>query len=91
MYKQSALVFSVATLLLAAVCDAQHPASRGNVSITGRVVTVDGHSVENARVELRDALGGSSLQSTYTNPSGRFEMSNVAPGRYVVVATGRAG
>lgn len=87
MYKQAAIVFSVATLFLAAVCDAQHPGSRGNVSISGRVVTVYSHSVENARVELRDVLGGSSLQSTYSNPSGLFEMSNVAPGRYVVVAT----
>jgi tetratricopeptide (TPR) repeat protein len=56
-------------------------------SIAGRVVTLDGHPTENARVELRDALTGSSLQSAYTNPAGQFAINNVAAGRYLVVAS----
>ena len=91
-YKQAAIAFMVATLLLAAVCFGQRsaslgPARPGMASISGTVVTLDGHPTENARVELRDALSGSSLQSAYTDPAGQFEMNNVAAGRYLVVAS----
>ena len=82
------------TLLLAAVCAAQRSVSRGPVnagmaSISGRVVSLDGHPAENARVELRDVLTGSSLQSAYTNSAGQFEIGNLAAGRYHVVASTR--
>lgn len=97
MYKQAAIAFLVATLLLAAVCTAQRSpnlgapgfgaANPGIASISGRVVTMDGHPMENARVELRDALNGASLQSAYTNSAGQFEIANVAAGRYLLVAS----
>lgn len=75
------------TLLLTATCAAQAPAGRAAVSIIGRVLTLDGYPVENAQVDLQDMLTQTRLQSAYTNPAGRFEMSNVAPGKYLVVAT----
>jgi predicted Zn-dependent protease len=87
MRKQAAIVFTTATLLLAAMCAAQVAGNRGTGSVSGRVVTLDGHPAENARVELRDNLTGISLQSAYTNPAGQFEISNVSAGSYVVVAT----
>lgn len=86
MPKQAASGFMVATLLLAAACTAQQPPRAGTASITGSVVTLDGHAVENAQVDLRDALTGTSLHSAYTNPAGRFEIGDVVPGRYLVVA-----
>jgi predicted Zn-dependent protease len=87
MRKQAAFVLSIATLFLAAMCAAQGPGNRGTGSVSGRVVTLDGHPTENARVELRDTLTGTSVQSAYTNPAGQFEISNVPAGSYVVVAT----
>jgi carboxypeptidase family protein len=87
MAKQAASGFMVVALLLAAACTAQGPARPETASITGSVVTLDGYAVQNAQVDLRDALTGTSLQSAYTNPAGRFEIGDVAPGRYLVVAT----
>jgi Tfp pilus assembly protein PilF len=92
MCKQAAIGFLVVTLLLATVCTAQRshslgPANAGMASISGRVVSLDGHPTENARVEVRDALSNAALQSAYTNSAGQFEIANVAAGRYLVVAT----
>jgi hypothetical protein len=75
------------TLLPTAACAAQAPAGRTTVSITGRVVTLDGFPAENAQVDLQDMLTQARLQYDYTNPAGQFEISNVAPGQYLVVAT----
>ena len=77
----------IAMLFLAAACAAQVRGNRGTGSVSGRVVTLDGHPAENARVELRDSLTGTCLHSAYTNPSGQFEISNVLAGNYLVVAT----
>lgn len=87
MFKQAAIGFMVETLLLAAVCTAQVFSAPGMASITGRVVTLEGHPAENAQVEIQDALAGTRLQSAFTNSYGWFEISNIVPGRYVVVAT----
>ena len=55
--------------------------------ITGRVVTLAELPAVNVRVELRDTLSGISLHSAYTNTVGQFEIHDVAPGHYLVVAT----
>jgi tetratricopeptide (TPR) repeat protein len=87
MYKQAAFGVVAVTLLLAAVCSAQRLSTQVQAAISGKVVTLDGHPAENARVELRDALTGTSRQSTYTNPAGQFEISDIEVGRYVLVAS----
>lgn len=87
MYKKAAVGCVALTMLLAAVCSAQRQGLDTQAGISGRVVTIDGHPAENARVEVRDALTGNSVQSVYTNPAGQFEISNLDPGRYLVVAT----
>jgi hypothetical protein len=77
----------ITMLLVTATCAAQAPAGQTTVSIIGRVVTLDGYPVENAQVDLQDMLTQTRVQSAYTNAAGRFEISYVAPGMYLVVAT----
>ncbi len=58
-------------------------------SLVGVVHTVDNHPIANARVEVRDVASGNGSTSTYTSPSGDFEVSNLPPGTYeVIVYTG---
>jgi tetratricopeptide (TPR) repeat protein len=55
-------------------------------SITGVVQDNQNNGLKDVRVELTDA-SGAMVGSAYTNPSGHFEFSRLAPGTYTVVAT----
>ena len=57
-----------------------------NRSITGTVQDTQNNGLKDVRVELTDA-NGAMIGSVYTNPSGRFEFTRLAPGTYTVVAT----
>ena len=87
MRKQAAIAFTITLLTLSLLCTAQEDPRAGTGSITGRVVTLDGHPAENARVELREVLTGATAQASYTNPSGQFEFNRIPQGTYIVVAT----
>ncbi|MGI9102156.1 MAG: tetratricopeptide repeat protein [Terriglobales bacterium] len=57
-------------------------------SVSGSVVTADGHPLRNVRVELRSRGGATSIvASGYTLPNGTFEFDRVPRGLYEVVAT----
>lgn len=87
MRRQATYITMLAVLLLAAACSAQGPARPGTARISGRVVSFDGRPLENVRVDLRDLPAGSSVQSVFTNVAGQFQIGNVAPGKYLIVAT----
>ena len=87
MPKRAASALIVSTILLAAVCTAQTYARPGMALVRGRVVTVDGRPAANVRVDLRNMASDASLRSSFTDPSGQFEIGDVAPGRYMLVAT----
>lgn len=55
-------------------------------SISGVVQDNQNNGLKDVRVELTDA-SGAVVGSAYTNPSGHFEFSRLAPGTYNVVAT----
>ncbi|HZD92993.1 MAG TPA: carboxypeptidase regulatory-like domain-containing protein, partial [Candidatus Sulfotelmatobacter sp.] len=59
---------------------------RENGSITGTVNDTHNKPVKDVRVELTNS-NGVAVSSAYTNSSGMFEFSRVAPGPYTVVAT----
>jgi len=55
-------------------------------SISGIVQDNQNNGLNDVRVQLSDA-NGAIIGSAYTNPSGHFEFTRVAPGAYTVVAT----
>lgn len=55
-------------------------------TISGVVQDNQNNGLNDVRVELTDA-NGAMINSAYTNPSGRFEFTQLAPGTYTVVAT----
>jgi tetratricopeptide (TPR) repeat protein len=55
-------------------------------SISGTVQDTQNNCLKDVRVELADA-NGAMVASAYTNLSGRFEFTHLAPGAYTVVAT----
>lgn len=57
-----------------------------NRSITGVVRDNQNNGMNDVRVEITDA-NGSTVGSSYTNPSGHFEFDSLSPGMYTVVAT----
>src|SRR6476661_11058728 len=57
-----------------------------NRSISGTVQDTQNNGLKDVRVELADA-NGAMVSSTYTNLSGHFEFTRLAPGTYTVVAT----
>lgn len=69
------------------VPDRNHGVSINAGSIRGTLATVDNHPVVNARVELRDMSNGSTVLTTYTRENGLFELYNIRPGDYEVVAS----
>jgi tetratricopeptide (TPR) repeat protein len=60
-------------------------AERGFASISGIVHTPQNHGVPNARIEVHDGKG-TIVASTYSGPNGAFQLANLRPGRYEVVA-----
>ena len=61
--------------------------SRGESrSISGVVQDTQNNALNDVRVEISDA-NGAMIGSVYTNPSGRFEFTRLAPGAYTVIAT----
>lgn len=62
------------------------PRSETGGSITGSVQDSTNHPLKDVRVELTD-LTGRGVNAVYTNSSGNFEFSRVAPGSYVILAT----
>ena len=85
MRKPAAILFTMIMLAWVLPCAAQDH-SRGTASISGKVITLDDRPAGNARVEARDAMTGATVQSTYTNQAGQFEINNLPAGRYSVVA-----
>ena len=85
MRKQAAPL--IVLLALALLCAAQDRRGLASASLAGKVVTSDHRPVANARVEVRDALTGAMVQSTYTGPAGQFEINNLPAAKYTVVAT----
>jgi tetratricopeptide (TPR) repeat protein len=57
-----------------------------NRSISGIVQDTQNNGLKDVHVELTDA-SGAMIGSAYTNPSGHFEFTRLAPGTYTVVAT----
>jgi tetratricopeptide (TPR) repeat protein len=55
-------------------------------SVSGTVQDTQNNGLKDVRVELSDA-NGAMVGSAYTNPSGHFEFTRLAPGTYTVVAT----
>ncbi len=55
-------------------------------TVTGNVLSTDGHAVNDATVEVRNAMTGEVVKSGYTLPNGTFEFDNVPSGRYEIVA-----
>lgn len=55
-------------------------------SISGVVQDNQNNALNDVRIELSDA-NGAIVGSAYTNPSGHFEFTHLAPGAYTVVAT----
>jgi predicted Zn-dependent protease len=86
MCKQAAIAMTM-MLALTLACAAQNRISPVSSSISGRVVTLDGHPVANARVEIRDTTTGATVQSFYTDARGQFEFDNVAAGKYLLAAS----
>src|SRR6266480_7001710 len=56
---------------------------QGRNSIEGRITTPDNKSLDNVRVFLLNDTYGQRAQ-TYTNGSGRYQFSGLAPGNYYV-------
>lgn len=61
-------------------------AAQADRSISGTVQDTQNNCLKDVRVELADA-NGAMVNSVYTNLSGRFEFTHLAPGMYTVVAT----
>ncbi len=59
---------------------------RENGSISGTVRDTQNKPLKDVRVELADG-NGTVINSTYTNASGNFEFTSLAPGTYTIVAT----
>ncbi len=56
-------------------------------SINGNLSAIDGKPISDARIELRDTMTGNSLASVFTKANGSFQLYNITPGAYEVVAT----
>lgn len=72
---------------VAQVNDIRNFSNPGNGSVTGSVRAIDNRPIPNARVDLRSTDHSSVLGSTRTNELGSFELHNVPPGQYEIVAT----
>jgi Tfp pilus assembly protein PilF len=55
-------------------------------SVSGAIQDNQNNGLNDVRVELTDA-NGVVISSAYTNPSGHFEFTRIAPGMYTVIAT----
>jgi predicted Zn-dependent protease len=62
------------------------PRSENGSSISGTVHDTANNPLKDVRVELTD-MSGRGVNAVYTNSSGSFEFSRLAPGGYVVLAT----
>jgi len=58
-----------------------------SANINGSVRSLDNQPVTNARIDLRDNSTGAIASSTYTADNGMFELYNISPGDYEVIAT----
>lgn len=70
----------------AAVAFAQYPTlhNAAGSTLSGMVVTSDGHPVRDARVEVHDLLNGSEITSGYTLPNGAFTFNDIPGGHYEI-------
>ena len=62
------------------------PASAEFAAIEGKVLNADGHPVAGIHVELDDPSTAVPVNSTYTQPDGSFQLSNIPKGNYEVIA-----
>ena len=53
-------------------------------SLSGNVLTIDGHPVPDARVDLRSLTAGEITATNFTNPDGSFAFNHVPEGQYEV-------
>ena len=56
------------------------------LSLSGNVVTLDGHPVRDAHIEVRDLMTGSIVTSGYSLPNGSFSFNDLSAGSYEVRA-----
>jgi len=78
-----------AALLVTILLSTAHAQTAAPGSIQGVLVkwgTTD--PVDQATIELRDALGATSIAVTASRTNGQFEFNNVVPGNYRIVALG---
>lgn len=59
----------------------------GTSSISGNITTIDNSPVKDARVEIRDMASGVMVGYGYTQRGGSFQLRNLRPGTYEVIAT----
>ena len=59
--------------------------SLSTLTLSGQVLTPDGHGVRNALVEVHDVMTGSTITAGYSLPNGSFSFNNVPPGQYEVL------
>ncbi len=73
---------------MAGIDSSMQPGARSleRSTLLGSLRTLDNHPVANARVELRVVSGTGNSVSAYTGPSGEFEIDNIPPGTYELIA-----
>jgi tetratricopeptide (TPR) repeat protein len=54
------------------------------VSLSGTIMTLDGHPVRDARVEVHDLMTGALITAGYSMPNGSFSFYNLPTGQYEV-------
>jgi tetratricopeptide (TPR) repeat protein len=57
------------------------------LNLSGSIRDMNGVAVRDARIEISEASTGRLMATTFTSIGGTFEVSNLAPGQYEVVAT----
>src|SRR4051812_46235481 len=55
-------------------------------SVSGVVRDATGHGLANVRVELQDIASGRTITSVFTSPNGTYDVINIPPGEYEIVA-----
>ena len=77
--------FSLQLLFCSVALTAGLSFASDNVAVSGEVTDENGRAVPNARVTLHQ-ISGSALLSAVSDMTGRYEMSGIAPGEYLVDA-----
>src|SRR5579884_3566423 len=85
-YRSMKYRLAAVPLLLCGVMSAQFSGNHVPQSISGQVRTASGQPAPEVRIEVHDLLTGSTVATAYTSEAGNFEVDNVDPGNYDVIA-----